>query len=163
MQAAPAITPGRNPADEADPEKFYTWTVELSVSATWVADGFDFEDDDAVAALLLEGRLSHCRSDEVRGRVIKAPPEAEIAYEQGENVPDIEAMKVLVNLSEPMRERLVGHGQGTTSICGGRVDTSLARRKLTDNMNRPTDLGWRVLAYLGVKPARVRHERKSRA
>ena len=140
---------------EPDPNKFYTWTVELSVSAPWVADGFDFEDDDAVAAMLLEGRLSHCRSDEVKGRVVKAPPKAEIQYEQGYKVPDVDAMKALVKLSEAQRERLVGHGAGTTSLCRGRLDTGLSRRKLTDDMNRPTPLGWRVLAYLGVKPAKV--------
>jgi hypothetical protein len=63
--------------------KFYKWTVTLEVAAEWVADGFDFEDDDAVAAMLLNGRLSHCRSDEVRGKIITRPDPKAIRKEQG--------------------------------------------------------------------------------
>lgn len=63
--------------------KFYKWTVEISVAAEWVADGFDLEDGDAVAAMLLEGRLSHCTSAEVKGRILKAPDRKAILREQG--------------------------------------------------------------------------------
>lgn len=62
---------------------FYKWTVEFSVAADWVADGFDLKDDDAVADLLLNGRLSYARCDEVKGRIVKAPTASEIAREQG--------------------------------------------------------------------------------
>lgn len=140
---------------ESDPNKFYTWTVELSVSAPWVADGFDISDDDAVAALLLQGQLSHCRSDEVRGRVIKAPPAAEIAYEQGAKVADIEAMKILVGMSGRMRDRLIrfaasANGADDVFARDVRLDASLEKRRLLMLDRTPTEMGWRVLAYLGV-------------
>lgn len=79
-----ALTMGpAGPKPEDNVPKFYKWTVEIEVAAEWVADGFDLEDGVAVADLLLNGRLSHCRSDEVRGRIVKAPPRDEVLAEQG--------------------------------------------------------------------------------
>lgn len=137
---------------ESNPNVFYTWTVELSVSAPWVADGFNLEDDDAVAALLLEGRLSHCRSDEVKGRILKAPPAAEIAYEQGETPVDLPAMKALVKLSEAQRETLLAYGRGEIAWSNGPTNRALVNRDLLTRSGAVTDRGWCVLRYPGMTP-----------
>lgn len=67
--------------------RFYTWQVEFSVADLWVQDGFDLEDADQVADLLLTGRLSCARSDEVRARILLTPDADAIKREQGYRVP----------------------------------------------------------------------------
>lgn len=151
------IKPGRLTGDP-NPDKFYTWTVELSVSATWVADGFNLADEDDVAALLLEGRLSHACGAEVKGKIVSAPPAAEIAAEQGETMPDIEAMRVLVKLRSAARERLVrfakrANGAHDVFARDAKLDAALERHCLLMMDRTPTEMGWRVLGYLGVQPA----------
>lgn len=151
------IKPGRLTGDP-NPDKFYTWTVELSVSATWVADGFNLADEEDVATLLLEGRLSHACGAEVKGKIVNAPPAAEIAAEQGETVPDIEAMRVLVKMSTAMRDRLVrfaklANGAADVFTRDAKLDAALEGRRLLTLDRTPTEMGWRVLAYLGVVPA----------
>lgn len=63
-------------------KRTFKWTVEFEVDETWVADGFDL-DDESAAALLLEGRLSHAYSHEVKARVVKRPPGDWVKQAQG--------------------------------------------------------------------------------
>lgn len=67
--------------------RFYTWQVEFSVADLWVQDGFDLEDADQVADLLLTGRLSCATCDEVRARILLTPDADAIKREQGYRLP----------------------------------------------------------------------------
>jgi hypothetical protein len=61
--------------------KFYKWTVEFQVAATWVQDGFDL--DDARALEMLANDLRFANGAELKARVVKAPLRALIRAEQG--------------------------------------------------------------------------------
>lgn len=66
---------------EPNPDKFYWWTVRLGVNATWVADGFDLDDDRAHDMLC--HHLPHAMGTELCAEVLHAPNPAEVAGEQG--------------------------------------------------------------------------------
>ena len=77
-KGTPTIKDGRS---EPNPNKFYWWTVRFGVSATWVADGFDMDDDRALQ--MLAEHLSYAQGHELRGEVLHAPDPREVAGEQG--------------------------------------------------------------------------------
>lgn len=62
-------------------EKFYKWTVEFEVAASWVADGFDLTDERAHD--MISGDLTYAYGHELRAKVIKAPAPPSIRKEQG--------------------------------------------------------------------------------
>lgn len=68
-------------AHETDPNTFYEWTVKFRVSATWIADGFDLDDERALR--MLQGDLAYAYGRELDAKVIKAPDPQHIAWEQG--------------------------------------------------------------------------------
>lgn len=61
--------------------KPYTWTVELTVDASWVADGFDLSDERAKE--MLNRELPFAYGHEIAAKVISAPDAERIAKEQG--------------------------------------------------------------------------------
>lgn len=62
---------------------FYKWTVELAVHKVWVADGFDFKNEDDLIDMLSD-RLPHASSDhELKAKILKAPDPKKIRKEQG--------------------------------------------------------------------------------
>lgn len=62
--------------------KKYKWTVEFEVDASWVADGFDLDDDRALDMLSHDLRYAHIGA-ELDAKVIKAPKREAIRKEQG--------------------------------------------------------------------------------
>lgn len=55
--------------------KKFKWTVVFEVDESWVADGFDLDDERALE--MLSGDLSWADDEELGAKVIKAPrPEA---------------------------------------------------------------------------------------
>ena len=62
-------------------EKFYKWTVEFQVAASWVADGFDLTNDRAKQ--MIEESLPYAYGAESRARVLSAPDAKAIRKEQG--------------------------------------------------------------------------------
>ena len=62
-------------------EKFYKWTVEVQVAASWVADGFNLTNERAHDMLAYD--LCGARNTEIKATVIKAPCAKAIAKEQG--------------------------------------------------------------------------------
>lgn len=74
----------KQPKTSANPSRdgFFRWTVEIEVHETWVADGFNLDDDRAHEMMTRE--LSHAYGHEVRARVLSAPPADAIAKAQGE-------------------------------------------------------------------------------
>lgn len=62
-------------------EKTYKWTVVFEVDALCVADGFNLDDDRALAMLANDLRFAH--GSELGAKVIKAPAPTAIAKEQG--------------------------------------------------------------------------------
>ena len=61
--------------------KPYIWTVEIHIDPTWVADGFDLDNNRLEAMLMRE--LSSATGAEVGGYVLKAPDPKQIRAEQG--------------------------------------------------------------------------------
>jgi len=62
--------------------KFFKWTVEFSVAETWVEDGFDPDDEDALN--MLAHRLPYANiGQELRAKVIKRPERNAVARMQG--------------------------------------------------------------------------------
>lgn len=59
----------------------YKWVVEIEVADTWVADGFDLDDDRAHK--MLAEHLPYAYGHELKARVLKAPDPDAIAKEQG--------------------------------------------------------------------------------
>lgn len=59
----------------------YRWTVVYAVDPTWVADGFDLDDERALA--MLEGDLTWATEGELAAKVIHAPNADRIRKEQG--------------------------------------------------------------------------------
>lgn len=66
------------------------WTIEITIDESWVADGFDFDDDrlDGLLNHLVPYALSHERS----ARVVKMPPPGAIDKLQNEGVPEYDAV-----------------------------------------------------------------------
>lgn len=62
--------------------KKFKWTVEFEVDETWVADGFDLDDDRALTMLARDLRHAHIGS-ELDARVIKSPSKKAILNAQG--------------------------------------------------------------------------------
>lgn len=60
---------------------WYTWTVQISVADTWVADGFDLTADRLKDMVLAD--LGYAYDGEVRVKIIKAPKPEDIRKEQG--------------------------------------------------------------------------------
>ena len=124
--------------------KFYEWTVKIRVTAEWVADGFDLKDGDDVANMLLSGRLSHCRSDEVIGAIVEAPDRDAILHEQGEFIPKFVAKE----LTDPQRAALLARVNDRTKRVNARVVRALADRGLLDGDGDPTSYGRAVAKVL---------------
>jgi len=61
--------------------KTFKWTVEFAVAETWVADGFDLDEERALA--MIENALPFAYGHEFKAKVIKAPAKAEILKAQG--------------------------------------------------------------------------------
>ncbi len=61
--------------------KRFKWTVEFSVDASWVADGFDLDDDRAKD--MLNHDLTGAYGHEIGAKVLKAPDPARIMRVQG--------------------------------------------------------------------------------
>ena len=59
----------------------FKWTIEIEIAECWVADGADLTDDQVQD--MIETRFGFATSDEVKARVIKAPPKAAIRKAQG--------------------------------------------------------------------------------
>ncbi len=61
--------------------KFYKWTVEIEVAAEWVADGVDLTSTNMHD--IMTGAFPHVYSHEIKCKTTSAPPNEEIAKEQG--------------------------------------------------------------------------------
>jgi hypothetical protein len=61
--------------------EFFTWTVKLSVHKSWVADGFNLDDDRAHD--MLANDLQSARGHELKAQVIATPDPEQIAKVQG--------------------------------------------------------------------------------
>lgn len=61
--------------------KWFTWTVEFKVDATWVEDGFDLTSERAKRMLAYD--LQFARDSEIKARVLSAPDEKLIRKMQG--------------------------------------------------------------------------------
>lgn len=59
----------------------FKWTIEIEVDPTWVADGFDLDDDRAHEMLCRE--LPHAYGHELKARVLSAPKPELIRKAQG--------------------------------------------------------------------------------
>lgn len=62
-------------------KKKFKWTVEFTVNETWVADGFDIDDDRAKE--MLANDLQYAYGHEISARIIKAPNKNDILIAQG--------------------------------------------------------------------------------
>lgn len=58
------------------------WTIEIAIDETWVADGFDINDDEAVQQMMAR-LLPHAYGHELGGKLIKRPPDEVVAKLQG--------------------------------------------------------------------------------
>lgn len=63
------------------PVTWYTWTVQISVADTWVADGFDLTADRLKDMVLSD--LGYAHDGEVVTKIIRAPKPEDIRKEQG--------------------------------------------------------------------------------
>lgn len=61
--------------------KKFRWTLEIEIDETWVADGFDLTDQRAHDMLC--AALGYAASTEIRCRVTKRPPMADVNIVQG--------------------------------------------------------------------------------
>ena len=61
--------------------KQFKWTVEFSVSETWVADGFDLTQERALD--MLENDLTYAYGHELGARILKKPNIKAIRKAQG--------------------------------------------------------------------------------
>lgn len=59
----------------------FKWIVEFSVDKTWVEDGFELTADRAKN--MLENDLQFAYGHELGARILKAPPQKDIAKVQG--------------------------------------------------------------------------------
>lgn len=67
------------------PPRRFKWVVVFEINSEWVADGFEMTDERAANMLLND--LCHCRSTEVRAKVVVAPDKRDIKRVQNEGVP----------------------------------------------------------------------------
>jgi len=61
--------------------KWFKWTVELQVDSTWVADGFDLDNERAHE--MLAKYISHAYNTELKARVLTKPARKLIRKAQG--------------------------------------------------------------------------------
>jgi hypothetical protein len=61
--------------------KKFTWTVEITIDETWVEDGFDLTDERAHDIIM--HALPYSYGHETKAKVIKRPPDAEVAKAMG--------------------------------------------------------------------------------
>ena len=61
--------------------KRFKWTVEIEVDEKWVADGFDLTNDNITDRL--QSMLPFATSDEVSGKILRAPSKKAIRKAQG--------------------------------------------------------------------------------
>jgi len=61
--------------------KRFKWTVEFEVDETWVADGFDLDNERALDMLNTDLCMAH--GSELGAKVIKAPEQSAIRKAQG--------------------------------------------------------------------------------
>lgn len=67
-------------------DKFFTWTVELQVHESWVADGFDLTDDrahDMLAANVHGDNYLYGTYNDLKAKVLKSPSVKSIRKVQG--------------------------------------------------------------------------------
>lgn len=57
------------------------WTIEIEMEDTWVADGFDMTDERV--SDMLQAYMPHVYGHEVKGRVLKRPPDEVVAKLMG--------------------------------------------------------------------------------
>lgn len=62
-------------------KKVFKWVIEFTVDETWVADGFDPDDEQAQA--MLARTLTAAYNDELGAKVLKRPKDLDIAKAQG--------------------------------------------------------------------------------
>lgn len=59
----------------------FKWTVEFTVSRTWVEDGFSLDDERAMD--MLSKDLGYAHEDELGAKVLSAPPARLVRIAQG--------------------------------------------------------------------------------
>ncbi len=64
------------------PRKWFTWTLELKVDRSWVADGFDIRTAEQ-AHERLAAVLPFALNSEFRARILSRPPRREVSKAQG--------------------------------------------------------------------------------
>lgn len=62
-------------------KKAFKWTVEFTVDETWVADGFDLNEERALG--MVENALPFAYEHEFSAKVIKSPEKSAILKAQG--------------------------------------------------------------------------------
>lgn len=62
-----------------------TWTIELGIEDTWIADGFDLKTEDDIEALkeAIQHRLPWAYGHEISLRVLRAPADEKVKKLQG--------------------------------------------------------------------------------
>lgn len=70
-------------------ERKFKWVVELEVDESWVADGFDLDDERAHAMLCRE--IPYAYSWELKAKVLKTPSREAILRKQGYSEDSIKA------------------------------------------------------------------------
>ena len=61
--------------------KGFKWTIEIEVDESWVADGFDMDDERAKE--MLAQNLPYAYNSELAAKVLKSPSKAAIMKVQG--------------------------------------------------------------------------------
>ena len=61
--------------------KWFTWTVQVKVDASWIADGFDLDNDRA--ADMVAKLLPYAHNSELRAKVLTKPSRKLIRKVQG--------------------------------------------------------------------------------
>lgn len=62
--------------------KFYSWTVQIEVEASWVADGFELTEDRLKG--MIEREIEGSYPSETKIKILEAPNPEAIKKEQGE-------------------------------------------------------------------------------
>jgi hypothetical protein len=62
-------------------KRWFKWTVEIKVDQSWVADGFNLDNERAQS--MLANTLPHAYGYELKAKVVAAPPLEEILRKQG--------------------------------------------------------------------------------
>ena len=71
----------RAPRKDAAGRTMYTWTVRISISETWVEDGFNLTEERLES--ILAKALPHSYGHERASRVLRSPSPASIRKAQG--------------------------------------------------------------------------------